>query len=161
MTFITLLEHILLVEHYDCVLLCKNYLSLIVKYIWWKWSYKWPMPTYTPCALCACVQVYDCWHYWLIVWGSSPSSSHNKIRTSSGLPALVRPCLSAVISWSTQINCHLISFPGFVVAEMCGPGRGRWKLSTFLMCFDHQPGWEREAGGLLRLKVNLVGCLCN
>lgn len=119
-----------------------------------------------PALPCACVQVYDCWHNWLIVWGSRPSSSHNKIRTSSR-PRPRPRCLSAVISWSTQINCHLISFPGFVVAEMCGPGRppggrGEIEIINFSNVFWSST-WmrERRAGGWRRLKVNLVGCLCN
>ena len=148
MTLITLLESILLVEHHGCVLLCKSNLSLIVKYIWWKW----PMPTYTPCPVCLCSSL---WLLTLLTDCVRITSIKFSQQDKNFLPDS-RPCLSAVISWSTQINCHLISFPGFVVAEMCGPGRGRWKLSTFLMCFDHQPGWEREAGGLLRLKVTLL-----
>ena len=74
---------------------------------------------------CECLQVDVCWHNWLIVWGARQSSSHNKIRTSW---ATERPATtSGVISWSTQINCHLIwGFPGFVVASGCQPpGRSR------------------------------------
>ena len=70
------------------------------------------------------------------------TSNFAKVRASS-----TTDCLSAVISWSTQINCHLISFPGFVVAETCGLSHGlglqRYKLSTFLMCFDHQHHCDR------------------
>ena len=77
-----------------------------------------------------CLSVESLWMltlYWLIVtvlWDSRPSTSHNKIRTSF----LAQPSLAAYLSHyqprnflgqqSTQINCHLISFPGFVVADV-------------------------------------------
>ena len=54
-------------------------------------------------------------------------TSHKKIRVSSLSNLAGGPGSSG--SWSTQINCHLISliysFPGFVVAEM-------WAVATRL-----------------------------
>ena len=61
-------------------------------------------------------------------------SSHKKIRVSSLSNLAGGPGSSG--SWSTQINCRLISliysFPGFVVAEMWAVGTDLPAISTLI-----------------------------